>query len=90
MTVDLDHFRQRVVQDALNTATAEFWRRRADDLRNGLTRPGDFTGRATTEEIAARNATILEDAARCEHLASLICKDRAISDEVVSAIGEVA
>ena len=49
MIVDLDHFRRRVVQDALNSATAYFWRRRADDLRKGLTRPGDFTGNATPQ-----------------------------------------
>ena len=91
MIVDLDHFRRRVVQDALNSATAYFWRRRADDLRKGLTRPGDFTGNATPQEIQVRNSKILVDAARCEHLADMLSKDRsAPSDEVIQAIGEVA
>jgi hypothetical protein len=59
----VDHFRNRVLQDALAEATAVYWRRRAQSFRAALPREGDFTGRATSEEIEAQRervaATIL-------------------------------
>lgn len=30
---NIEHFRWRVLQDALNEATADYWRRRAQDFR---------------------------------------------------------
>lgn len=42
----VDHFRTRVLQDAMTDATADYWRRRARSFEAALPRPGDFTGGA--------------------------------------------
>lgn len=66
----VDHFRNRVLQDALAEATAHYWRRRARSFEVALPRPGDFTGRATPEQIEEQRmrvaATILACAQRAE------------------------
>lgn len=53
-TIDLEHFRARVLQDALDQATVDYWLRRATDLAKALPRPGDFLGNSTPAERAAR------------------------------------
>jgi hypothetical protein len=59
----VEHFRYRVLQDALSEATAAYWRRRAETFEAALPRPGDYTGRATPEQIQEQRlrvaATIL-------------------------------
>lgn len=59
----VEHFRARVLQDALSEATAAYWRHRAETFRRALPRPGDFMGRATEGDIEAQqeriSATIL-------------------------------
>lgn len=61
----VDRFAERVVQDALNEATAIHWRRRADQLEAARSRPGDYIGLATVEEIAVRDARLSERARAC-------------------------
>lgn len=41
----IDHFQRRVVQDAVNEATAVYWQRRADMFEWARPRPGDRLGR---------------------------------------------
>lgn len=49
--VDIDQFAHRVLQDAFIQATADYWRRRANQLREVLRpRPNDFLGRDITPE----------------------------------------
>lgn len=38
----VEHFRQRVLQDALAEATRDYWLRRAADFEAALPREGDF------------------------------------------------
>lgn len=67
----LDHFRARVVQDALTEATAHYWRRRADTLEAARPRPGDFTGKATSDEIAAVDRRLTAAARACRERAAV-------------------
>jgi hypothetical protein len=65
--VDVDHFRYRVLQDAFAEATAIYWRRRADQFRAALPRPGDFPGTETTpEQVAERRRRIHAQIEACE------------------------
>lgn len=54
--LDLEHFRARVLQDALDQATIGHWLARHAALSASLPRPGDFTGRASSEELNAQEA----------------------------------
>lgn len=65
------HFRARVLADALAEATANYWRRRAAILEDAAPRPGDFTGRATAEQLAEAGRRCHEAAAACRARASL-------------------
>lgn len=59
--LDLQHFRARVLQDALDQATVSYWLRRAAALSASLPRPDDFAGRATADELNAREARIQQE-----------------------------
>lgn len=61
----VEHFRYRVLQDALNEATAAHWRRRADMFTSALPRPGDFTGQAKPEQIEEQRQRVALTAAAC-------------------------
>lgn len=61
----IDHFQRRVMQDALLDGTAVYWRRRADTFEWARPRPGDYLGRATADEVAARDARLAEAAEAC-------------------------
>lgn len=67
------HFRLRVLQDALSEATGAYWLRRAEVLDAARPRPGDYTGRATDEQLATA-------AKRCGD-AALGCRQRAIVEQ---------
>lgn len=56
--LDLEHFRARVLQDALDQATIGHWLKRHAALSASLPRPGDFVGRASAEELNAREARV--------------------------------
>ena len=62
-----DHFRFRVLQDAMVQATAIHWRRRAEQFRAALPRPGDFPGRGITPaQRARRRERLLKVIEECE------------------------
>lgn len=67
----VDRFTERVVQDALCEAQAIYWRRRADQLEAARSRPDDYTGSATVEEIAARDARLSERSRACRAAAAI-------------------
>lgn len=58
---DLDHFIHRVVQDAMDEATAQYWERRLRSLESALSKPGDYRGAASFEEIQKRDAALSTD-----------------------------
>jgi hypothetical protein len=90
LRLDLEHFRSRVLQDALAEACAAYWKRRAETLEGCLSRPGDFTGSATPEEIKSRDARIRDDVTRCRAHARLMADDTGISNDVRNVLAEVA
>lgn len=64
--VDLDHFRARVVQDALTDATAGYWLRRAAQFEWAKSRPGEPLGSDRTEmDRAAHDRELDRIAAAC-------------------------
>lgn len=67
----VEHFRRRVLQDALNEATAAYWHRRAAAFDAARPRPGDFHGRATRAQLAAADTRLAAQAAACRRAAAL-------------------
>ena len=49
ISIDLDHFRARILQDALTEATAQYWVHRAHQFQQAAPRLGKFHGDATRE-----------------------------------------
>lgn len=66
---NVEHFRQRVLQDALCEAMAHYWRRRAAMLEWAMPRPGEFHGRATRAELEARRDRLRVEADACRNRA---------------------
>ena len=73
----LDQFTRRVIEDAMLQATAAYWRRRAADFEWARPRPGDFTGAASADELAARDRRLAETAEACRRHAHLLETDGA-------------
>jgi hypothetical protein len=85
------HFQARVMSDALAEASAGYWRRRAEHLRSCLSRPSDFRGSATPEQVEARDARLRADIARCLTHAGVLAEGiGGIPPEVVDVLREVA
>lgn len=72
MRLDVEHFRVRVLQDALTEATAMYWRRRAGALERALPRREDFRGAATRDELLERYEALQEEILACRRHASLL------------------
>jgi hypothetical protein len=87
--VDAEHFRCRVLQDALTEALAGYWETRARTLLAACSQPGDFLGRATPEQVAERDQRLRDDAERCLRHAAVIRSDSAISADVTNVLAEV-
>ena len=68
----VDNFRRRVLEEALLSALPAFWMRRARDFDAAISRPGDFHGRATADEIAAHDARCAATALACRRHAWLV------------------
>lgn len=60
-----------VLHDVWCEATTTYWLIRAEQLDAARPRPGDFHGRATRQQLAARDARLAEAAAACRHRAEL-------------------
>jgi hypothetical protein len=61
----VDHFRNRVLQDALTEAWPTYWERRARALEAARPCPGDFHGNATREDLRAQWCRLTEAARAC-------------------------
>jgi len=73
----LDHFRARVLQDALNEATASYWLRRAEAFENARTRPGERPAEPPgapvgSEAARARDEGLAATAQACRNRAAFI------------------
>lgn len=60
---------RRAVEDALHEALPIYWRRRADMFEWARPRPGDWPGRASASDIAARDHRLADAAEACRHAA---------------------
>jgi hypothetical protein len=92
ITIDLDHFRARILQDALTEATAQYWLHRAEQFEAAAPQPGDYYGQATQEELAKAWVQCKTAAAACRWHAELLRQEapEPISDEVWTVLEEVA
>lgn len=93
--IDLDHFRARILQDALTEATAHYWIRRAEAFEAAAPRPGDYHGLAEYDDLLdrwERWERCKQTAENCRRHAALIAEaePEPISDEVLTVLDEVA
>jgi hypothetical protein len=88
--VDGEHFRQRLLQDLLTSGLADQWESRAKTLLAACSRPGDFTGWATPDQIKARDRRLRADAERCLRHAALLRSGEDIGEDVRNVLSEVA
>jgi len=68
----LEHFGRRVLMDALNEASATYWRRRAEALRAARHRVGDYLPPDRLEAARAKWRQLTEAAAACDNAARFI------------------
>jgi hypothetical protein len=92
LLIDIDHFRARILQDALTEATAQYWTHRAYQFQQAAPRLGEYHGNASREELNEAWTRCHATAAACRRHAELISGDypEPISDEVASVLEEVA
>jgi hypothetical protein len=90
--LDLEHFRARVLQDALSEATAQYWLRRAHQFQQAAPRKGDYHGLADRDEPLDRWERCKATALACRRHAQLLrdSMPEPISDEVWAVLEEVA
>lgn len=62
----VDRMRRDVLAEALSTATADHWRRRARRLAEALPREGDFPGRCPGQTPEQRRKRVLAMISACE------------------------
>lgn len=84
----VDHFRYRVLQDALNEATRSYWLRRAETFEQAKPRLGEFHGQATKAELSARWRSLDEMAKACRNRAALALIQDEYPDDVRAALRE--
>jgi hypothetical protein len=92
ISIDLDHFRARILQDALTEATAQYWVHRAHQFQQAAPRLGKFHGDATREELNEAWTRCHTTAQACLQRADLLRGDypEPISDQVLTVLEEVA
>jgi hypothetical protein len=92
ISIDLDHFRGRILQDALTEATAQYWVHRAYQFQQAAPRLDEYHGDATREELNEAWTRCHATSQACLQHADLLRGDHPepISDEVASVLEEVA
>jgi hypothetical protein len=85
----LEHFQMRVLQDALNEATASYWLRRADQFEEAKPTLADHRGQATTAELSVQWRELDRVARACRERAA-VSPVPGISVEVIEAVREAA
>lgn len=65
----VEHMRERFLADMLLSATADFWRLRAEAFEAAMPRPGDYMGSATPGEIEAQRYRLAATALACRQRA---------------------
>ncbi len=91
LLIDIDHFRARILQDALTEATAQYWLRRAEQFEEAAPRLDEYRGTATRDELNDAWMRCHEAALACRNHARFLRAEaaEAISEEVLTVLGEV-
>lgn len=90
MSIDIEQFSARLLGDAFLEASRSYHLRRAREFEAARSRPGDYVGDATPDEIAARDERLTSLANACRARASLAplqCDE--IDDAVALVLAEV-
>lgn len=96
MTRDLaatypERFAVRVLQDAFTSAHRACLLRRAEQIEASRPRPGDFTGRATREDLARRGRELTEIASALRNAAAFVERYPVVTEaEIATALREAA
>jgi hypothetical protein len=92
ISIDIDHFRARILQDCLTEATAQYWVHRAHQFQQAAPRLDEFHGDATREELNEAWTRCHATSQACLQHADLLRGDypEPISDEVCAVLEEVA
>src|SRR5215216_1369050 len=92
ITLDLDHFRARILQDALTEATTQYWIHRAYQFQQAAPKLAEFHGSSTRDELNQRWIDCMATTQACLNHAELIRQEspEPISEEVAAVLGEVA
>ena len=67
----LARFKTDLIADATAEASGKYWARRSAAMLAARPRPGDFTGRATPEELEAQDRRLLAKARACSQRAAV-------------------
>ncbi len=87
----VEHFRRRVVQDALSEATSAYWCRRADQFERARPTLDDFAGNATDTQRRAKWHELAAVARACRARASIaLIQGNDIDVELLDVLAEVA
>lgn len=86
----VEHFRARMLQDALNEATSRYWLRRAEQFEDARPRLGEHLGTQSAEQLRSKWLELTEIATACRNAATLALWQTDVTDEVVEALREVA
>lgn len=86
----VEHFRARVLQDALNEATSRYCLRRAAQFEWARPALGDFTGTATDIERRAKWHELTGIARACRNRAAVSLIQDGIEPEVFVALREAS
>jgi hypothetical protein len=70
-TLNLRQFQHRLIRDALNEATAAYWRRRANEFEAARPRDSDYPGNACPEQLDAQWDRLTAIAHACRNRAEL-------------------
>jgi benzoyl-CoA reductase/2-hydroxyglutaryl-CoA dehydratase subunit BcrC/BadD/HgdB len=92
ISIDIDHFRARILQDALTEATAQYWAHRAYQFQQAAPRLDEYRGNATREELNEACTRCHATSQACLQHADLLRGDHPepVSDEVSDVLWEVA
>jgi hypothetical protein len=92
ISIDIDHFRARLLQDCLTQATAQYWIHRAHQFQQAAPRLDEYHGNATRDELNEAWTRCHATTQACLRHAELISGEcpEPISDEVASVLEEVA
>jgi hypothetical protein len=92
INIDIEHFKARLLQDALTTATTAYWVHRAYQFQQAAPRADEYHGNATVEELRERWWNCMNTSLACRRHADLLrdAYPEPISDEVAAVLDEVA